>query len=204
MENPKDQPTAIGFLGSSNDKHHPIRTQILGAGYFSRIGPGIVTGAADDDPSGIGTYSQIGAVQGYRALWVAPVLLPFAFAVQETCARIALVTGEGLARVIKRKFPAPILFLMISLVAIANTVNIAADLSSMAAVIRMFIPLSQFVVVVLITAVVLIAEILIPYHRYARVLRWLCLSLLSYVAVLFVADIDWSAVRTGLTNINRM
>ncbi len=202
MENPKEQPATKGFFSRSNEKHHPIRTQISGAGYFSRIGPGIVTGAADDDPSGIGTYSQIGAVQGYRALWVAPVLLPFAFAVQETCARIALVTGEGLARVIKRKFPAPILFLMISLVAIANTVNIAADLSSMAAVIRMFIPLSQFVVVVLITAVVLIAEILIPYHLYARVLRWLCLSLLSYVAVLFVADIDWSAVRTGLTNIS--
>lgn len=203
MEKPEGEPLARAFLGiAKEEQHHPIRTQISSAGFFNRLGPGIVTGAADDDPSGIGTYSQIGAVQGYRALWVAPVLLPFAFAIQETCARIALVTGEGLARVIKRKFPAPILFLMITLVAIANTVNIAADLSSMAAVIRMFIPLNQFLVVIMITAVVLVAEVLIPYHKYARVLRWLCLSLLSYVAVLFVADIDWAAVGAGLTSIS--
>lgn len=182
--------------------HHPVRSQIRGAGYFNRIGPGIVTGAADDDPSGIGTYSQIGATQGYRSLWVAPFLLPFAFAIQEACARIALVTGEGLARVIKRRFPAGILYLMVALVAIANTVNIAADLSSMAAVIRMFVPLNQILTVVLIALIVSVAEILIPYHRYARVLRWLCLSLLSYVVVLFVADVDWGLVLTGLTNIS--
>lgn len=203
MNDSEQQPNAKVYLGlASKDEHHPIRAQIKGAGYFNRIGPGIVTGAADDDPSGIGTYSQIGAVQGYRSLWVAPVLLPLAFAVQEACARIALVTGEGLARVIKRRFPAPILFLMISLVAIANTVNIAADLSSMAAVIRMFVPVSQFLLVIFITVVVLTAEIVIPYHRYARVLRWLCLSLLSYVAVLFVANIDWTQAWNGLTTIS--
>jgi Mn2+/Fe2+ NRAMP family transporter len=187
---------------AQSDQHHPIRNQIRGVGYFSRIGPGIVTGAADDDPSGIGTYSQIGATQGYRSLWVAPVLLPFAFAIQEACARIALVTGEGLARVIKRRFPAPVLYLMVALVAIANTVNIAADLSSMAAVIRMFIPASQIVVVVTVALIVSIAEILIPYHRYAKVLRWLCLSLLSYVIVLFVADVNWALVWNGLTSIS--
>jgi Mn2+/Fe2+ NRAMP family transporter len=91
---------------------------------------------------------------------------------------------------------------MISLVAIANTVNIAADLSSMAAVIRMFVPVSQFFLVIMLTFVVLAAEVLIPYHRYARVLRWLCFSLLSYVAVLFIANINWSAVIAGLTSIS--
>ncbi|MEN9741958.1 MAG: Divalent metal cation transporter MntH [Actinomycetota bacterium] len=191
------------FAGTSEPhEHHQIRAQIRGAGYFNRIGPGIVTGAADDDPSGIGTYSQIGAVQGYRSLWVAPFLLPFAFAIQEACARIALVTGEGLARVIKRRFPAPVLYLMVLLVAIANTVNIAADLSSMAAVIGMFIPANQLLMVFLIAIVVAVAEIVIPYHRYARVLRWLCLSLLSYVVVLFVAKVDWGRVLTGLTHIS--
>ena len=191
------------FAGTSDPhEHHQIRTSIRGAGYFNRIGPGIVTGAADDDPSGIGTYSQIGAVQGYRSLWVAPFLLPFAFAIQEACARIALVTGEGLARVIKRRFPTPVLYLMVLLVAIANTVNIAADLSSMAAVVRMFAPVDQLVLVVLIAMVVAVAEIVIPYHRYARVLRWLCLSLLSYIVVLFVAKVDWGQIATGLTNIS--
>lgn len=203
MANKDNKPTARTLFGlAPSEQHHPIRAQIKGAGYFNRIGPGLVTGAADDDPSGIATYSQVGATQGYRSLWVAPLLLPFAFAIQEACARIALVTGEGLARVIKRRYPAPILYLMISLVAIANTVNIAADLSAMAAVIRMFIPVSQFLLVVLITAIVMAAEILIPYHRYARVLRWLCLSLLSYVAVLFVANLNWQSVANGLTNIS--
>ena len=206
----------MGFIKSSNNeqplensdtprrfgKHHPVRAQIRGVGYFSRIGPGIVTGAADDDPSGIGTYSQIGAIQGYRSLWVAPFLLPFAFAIQEACARIALVTGEGLARVIKRRFPAPVLYLMVALVAIANTVNIAADLSSMAAVIRMFVPVNQVLAVVVLAVLIAFAEILIPYHQYARFLRWLCLSLLSYVVVLFVADVNWAAVWNGVTSIS--
>ena len=184
------------------DREHPVRAQIRGAGYFSRIGPGIVTGAADDDPSGIGTYSQVGAQFGYRFLWAAPVLLPFAFAIQETCARIALVTGQGLARVIKRRMPNWVLFLTVFLVALANTVNIAADLSSMAAVVIMFIPTSQMLAVVIIAALVGAAEIIIPYHQYARVLRWLCLSLLSYVAVLVVANVEWHQVLRGLTQIN--
>jgi Mn2+/Fe2+ NRAMP family transporter len=186
----------------SDLKHHPIRLQIRGAGYFSRIGPGIVTGAADDDPSGIGTYSQVGAQFGYRFLWAAPFLLPFAFAIQETCARIALVTGTGLARVIKQRMPAWVLFVTVFLVALANTVNIAADLSSMAAVVTMFVPAPQLLVVAVIAVVVGAAEILIPYHQYARVLRWLCLSLLSYVAVLVVANVDWSQVLIGLTQID--
>ena len=186
----------------SETRHHPVRSQIRGAGYFSRIGPGIVTGAADDDPSGIGTYSQVGAQFGYRFLWAAPVLLPFAFAIQETCARIALVTGHGLARVIKARMPTWVLFVTVFLVALANTVNIAADLSSMAAVVNMFIPGSQLLIVVVIAILVGAAEILIPYHQYAKVLRWLCLSLLTYVAVLVVANVDWSQVATGLTNID--
>ena len=186
----------------SETRHHPVRSQIRGAGYFSRIGPGIVTGAADDDPSGIGTYSQVGAQFGYRFLWAAPVLLPFAFAIQETCARIALVTGHGLARVIKARMPTWVLFVTVFLVALANTVNIAADLSSMAAVVNMFIPGPQLLIVVVIAILVGAAEILIPYHQYAKVLRWLCLSLLTYVAVLVVANVDWGQVLTGLTNID--
>lgn len=186
---------------SSGNAHHPRRLGIRGIGYFSRIGPGIVTGAADDDPSGIGTYSQVGASFGYRFLWAAPVLLPFAFAIQEACARIALVTGHGLARVIKSRMPTWVLFVTVFLVALANTVNIAADLSSMAAVVTMFVPIHQLVAVAIIAIFIGAAEILIPYHQYSRVLRWLCLSLLSYVAVLVVANVDWQEVANGLTSI---
>ena len=187
---------------SEKTKHHPARLNIRSAGYFSRIGPGIVTGAADDDPSGIGTYSQTGAQFGYRFLWAAPFLLPFAFAIQETCARLALVTGHGLARIIKRRFPNSVLLLTVALVALANTVNIAADLGSMAAVVGMFVPLPQLAGVVLIALLIGFVEIIIPYHQYTKVLRWLCLSLLTYIAVLAVANVNWSLAWYSLTHID--
>lgn len=188
--------------GSRKTKHHPTRLRIRSAGYFTRIGPGIVTGAADDDPSGIGTYSQSGAQFGYRFLWTAPFLLPFAFAIQETCARLALVTGQGLAGIIKRRMPNSVLLVTVSLVALANTVNIAADLSSMAAVIGMFFPLPPLAGVVLIAMLIGLAEIIIPYHQYAKVLRWLCLSLLTYIAVLAVANVNWELAWYSLTRID--
>lgn len=179
-------------------KHHPTRETVRGRGYFRRLGPGIVTGAADDDPSGIGTYSQVGAATGYRLLWSAPVLLPLAFAVQEACARIALVTGHGLAGVIKARMPKPILYLCLALVVVANTVNIAADLGSMSAALQLLIPVPQFLGVILFATVIVLAEVFVPYHRYAKFLRWLCLSLLAYFAVMFVAKVDWAQVGRDL------
>ena len=163
-------------------------------GYFRRIGPGIVTGAADDDPSGIGTYSQAGAAAGYSMLWSAVWLLPLAFAVQEACARLALVTGRGLAAIIKASMPRWVLVVAVLFVSLANTVNIAADLASMAAALRLIVPIDQVIGVVGFALAIALSEIFVPYHRYAKVLRWLCLSLLAYVAVLFVAQVDWSAV----------
>ncbi|MDH6423541.1 Nramp family divalent metal transporter [Aurantimicrobium minutum] len=182
----------------STAKHHPTRDTVRGRGYFRRLGPGIVTGAADDDPSGIGTYSQVGAATGYRLLWSAPLLLPLAFAVQEACARIALVTGHGLAGVIKARMPRPILYICLALVVIANTVNIAADLGSMSAALQLLIPIPQFLGVILFAAVIVVAEVFVPYHRYAKFLRWLCLSLLAYFAVMFVAKVDWAQVGRDL------
>jgi len=157
-----------------------------------------VTGAADDDPSGIGTYSQVGAATGNRLLWSAPALLPLAFAVQEACARLALVTGTGLAGIIRTRLPRPLLYLCVALVAIANTVNIAADLGSMAAALQLLLPIPQAIGVIGFAAVIAVAEVFVPYHRYAKILRWLCLSLLAYFAVLFVAHVDWSSVVTGI------
>jgi NRAMP (natural resistance-associated macrophage protein)-like metal ion transporter len=178
-------------------EHHPGRSNIRSSGYFSRLGPGIVTGAADDDPSGIGTYSQAGAQVGYGMLWAAPLLLPLAFATQEACARLALVTGKGLAAIIKARMPRWVLVLAVLLVAFANTVNIAADLASMAAALRLIVPVDQTLGVILFALVIAITEIFIPYHRYSKALRWLCLSLLAYVAVLFVAHVDWAHVASS-------
>jgi NRAMP (natural resistance-associated macrophage protein)-like metal ion transporter len=165
--------------------------------FFKRLGPGIVTGAADDDPSGIGTYSQAGAAAGYGFLWSAVWLLPLAFSVQEACARLALVTGKGLAAIIKARMPRWVLVVAVLLVAVANTVNIAADLASMAAAFRLIVPINQSIGVIGFAMILAITEITIPYHRYSKALRWLCLSLLAYVAVLFVAHVDWVNVASA-------
>ncbi len=162
--------------------------------FLRRLGPGIVTGAADDDPSGIGTYTSVGASAGYGFLWSALWLLPFAYAVQEACARLALVTGQGLAAIIKSRMPRWVLVLAVLLVAIANTVNIAANLSIMSAALGLLVPIEPLVGVVMFAVLLGVTEIVIPYHRYAKALRWLCLSLLAYVAVLFVAQVDWQQV----------
>ena len=165
--------------------------------FFKRLGPGIVTGAADDDPSGIGTYTSVGATAGYGFLWSALWLLPFAFAVQEACARLALVTGKGLAAIIKTRMPRSVLVLAVLLVAVANTVNIAANLSIMSAALGLIVPIEQWAGVLLFAIILGVTEIVIPYHRYAKVLRWLCLSLLAYVAVLFVAQVDCCLLYTS-------
>ncbi|MGV1034191.1 MAG: NRAMP family divalent metal transporter [Microbacteriaceae bacterium] len=174
------------------NRHAPNRHSVRGRGYLNRIGPGLVTGAADDDPSGIGTYSQVGAATGYSLLWTAPALLPLAFAVQEACARLALVTGEGLAGIIRKRLPRWVLAISVLLVAIANTVNIAADLGAMAASLQLIVPVPQFIGVIGFALVIVAAEVFVPYHRYTKVLRWLCLSLLAYIAVMFVAQVDWA------------
>ena len=176
------------------DWHHPNRASVRGRGYLRRLGPGLITGAADDDPSGIGTYSQVGASTGNQLLWTAPLLLPLAFAVQEACARIALVTGRGLASVIRSRFPRPLLYVAMALVVIANTVNIAADLASMSAALNLLVPVPQFLGVLLFATAIGVTEVFIPYHRYARVLRWLTISLLAYIAVLFVVQVNWVQV----------
>jgi NRAMP (natural resistance-associated macrophage protein)-like metal ion transporter len=188
----------VAFRGSSKKRvHHPARLSIRGKGYFNRLGPGIVTGAADDDPSGIGTYSQAGAAAGYGFLWASLWLLPLAFATQEACARLALVTGKGLAAIIRATLPRWVLVLAVVLVSVANTVNIAADLASMAAALRLLVPIDQVVGVIGFAVVIAALEIAVPYHRYSKVLRWLCLSLVAYVLVLFVAKVDWAQVATA-------
>ncbi len=174
--------------------HHQRRRRLRGQGYFRRLGPGLVTGAADDDPSGIGTYSQVGAQFGLRYTWSAPALLPMAAAVQETSARLGLVTGRGLAALIRNRFSRTVLVCMVALVAVANTCNIAADLAAMGSATNVVLPVPAPFLVVVMTTVMLVLEIFVAYHRYARVLRWLALSLVAYVLVLLAVDVPWREV----------
>jgi NRAMP (natural resistance-associated macrophage protein)-like metal ion transporter len=180
------------------ERHHPGRAELRGFGYFRQIGPGIVTGAADDDPAGIGTYSQIGASFRYDLVWTAPLSLPLAAAVQETSARLGLTTGRGLMSLIKERFPAWVMWVAVVLVVGANVFNIGADLGSMAEAFRLLVPIPFAVLVIVIAGVILLLEVFVSYERYSLILRWLALSILAYVIELFVVDVDWGAVAAGL------
>ena len=179
-------------------EHHPHRRRIGGRGYFHRVGPGLITGAADDDPSGIGTYSQVGAAFGFSLLWSTFAALPLAVSVQEATARLGLFSGKGLAALIREQFPKWVLYVALVLVVGANSFNIGADLGSMAAATRLLVPIPQLILVIAFGVGMAVMEIAIPYHRYSKVLRWLCVSLLSYIAVLFIVDVAWSNVWGGV------
>lgn len=179
---------------SRGTEHHRHRDRLHGTGYFRRIGPGLVTGAADDDPSGIGTYSQVGAASGFHLLWTAVFALPLAAAVQEATARLGLVTGRGLASLIKSRFPRWVLGIAVLLVAAANTFNIGADIGSMAAASRLVVPVPYWLLVIGFTAFMAFIEVVIPYRTYSRILKWLCLSIASYVIVLFFIKVSWPDV----------
>jgi Mn2+/Fe2+ NRAMP family transporter len=176
----------------------PHVPHLHGFGYFRQLGPGFISGAADDDPAGIGTYSQVGAQFQFDLVWTAPISLPLASAVQETAARLGLATGRGLIALIKQRFSRPILWFAVALVVSANTFNIGADLGSMAAAFRLLVPLPTSLLVVGFAVLITALEVSIPYDRYAKILRWLALSILAYVVELFVVDVDWSAVLRGL------
>jgi len=158
------------------------------------LGPGLVTGAADDDPSGIATYSQAGAQFGYTLLWTVFLTLPFMAAIQIISACIGWNTRQGLARNIGRMLPSTALYILVATLLVANTINIAADLAAMGEALRLVAGGSALIFAVLFGAGCLIAEILIPYHRYAGYLKLLTLVLLFYVAAAFSVDIPWNAV----------
>jgi len=160
----------------------------------SSLGPGIITGAADDDPSGIATYSQTGAQFGYGQLWTALFLLPLMIAVQEASARIGAVKGKGIAAVVKEHFGKPVLFLVVSLILIANIINLGVDLGAMAAAANLLVPIPFALLTVMFTAVILFLEIYVNYRPYARILKWLSLSLLAYPLTLFVVHQPWGEI----------
>ena len=165
-------------------KRHPL----------SRIGPGLITGVADDDPSGIATYSQAGAQFGLNMLWTMPLAFPLMAAVQSMCAHIGRVTGKGLAANIKATFSPIVLLGVVLLLLVANTLNIAADVAAMGEVAELVTGLNRHLMTAVFVFGTLLLQVFVPYHRYVFFLKWLTLSLLAYAAVLFTVHVPWGQV----------
>lgn len=163
--------------------------------FWDRLGPGLTTGASDDDPSGIATYSQAGAQFGFHFLWLSVWTFPLMSVVQEMCARIGIVTGRGLAGNIRVFFPKKILYICTLLLFVANAINIGADLGAMAKGVQLLYPQANFAFLVVGFAVFsVLLQIFTPYGRYARYLKWLALILLSYVASSILAHLNWGEI----------
>jgi Mn2+/Fe2+ NRAMP family transporter len=154
------------------------------ASLLARLGPGLITGASDDDPSGIGTYSQAGAQLGFGVGWTMLVTYPLMVAIQEISARIGRVTGRGVAGNVCRNFPAPVILFLVVCLFVANTINIAADLGAMGDASRLIIGGPAFLYVIAFGGVSVLAPLFFDYKRYVAVLKWLTLSLLAYVVAL--------------------
>ncbi len=158
---------------------------------FGKIGPGFITGAADDDPSGIATYSQTGAIFGYSQLWLALFSFPFMVVIQQMCGRIGMVTGKGLASVIKDNYSKKVLYFAVMLLVITNTINIGADLGAMASSAQMLVGFPYFLWLCIMTGLIIILEVFVTYKTYSKILKYLALSLFAYVLTAFIVKLDW-------------
>ncbi len=163
-----------------------------------KLGPGLITGAADDDPSGIATYSQGGAQFGLQMLWTLLITWPLMVGIQSVSARIGRVTGEGLAGNLRRWYGSGLLFTLVSLLVIANTMNIAADLAAMADALILIVGGPPTIWVMLFGTVSVLLQVFIPYGRYVRVLKWLTLALFAYVGTVFTVQVEWPQVLSSL------
>jgi NRAMP (natural resistance-associated macrophage protein)-like metal ion transporter len=162
------------------------------------MGPGLITGASDDDPSGIATYSQAGAQFGYSLGWTLLLTYPLMCAIQMISAQIGRVTGRGLAGNMRRHYPAPLVYPLVALLLVANIINIGADLGAMAAASRLLIDGPQLVFVAAFAVVTVLLEVFMRYSRYASVLRWLTISLFAYVGTVFAVSVPWLTVARNL------
>lgn len=173
-----------------------VKERLIAAAH--ELGPGVVTGAADDDPSGIATYSQAGAQFGYGLLWTMLLTFPLMSAVQLVSAHIGRVTGQGLAKNLVTSFPKAIVLCLIGILVVANTINIGADLSAMGESAELVAGGGRHWFVLGFALASIALQLFVPYHRYARILKWMTLSLFAYVGVLLVVHTDWSAAFRGL------
>ena len=160
--------------------------------FWKNLGPGLVTGASDDDPSGIATYSQAGAMFGLKLLWTAVITYPMMVAVQEMCARIGLVTKQGLTGTIKKYYPKYILYLILLLSFPSITLNIGADIAGMGAVANLLVPqIPSFIFSIVFTGILMYSIVFWNYRKISNVLKWLCLTLFSYILIPFISHTDW-------------
>jgi NRAMP (natural resistance-associated macrophage protein)-like metal ion transporter len=181
-------PTNPAAHGERRKQHVPL---------LKKLGPGLITGAADDDPSGIATYSQAGAQFGYGLLWSVLFTTPLMIGIQIVSARIGRVTGHGLAANIREQFPKPLLYFIVSLLLIANTINIAADLGAMGSALALIVGGRSEIYIVLFALVSLTLQIFIPFPRYAPILKWLTLALFAYVGTVLVVHVPLEEMLSG-------
>ncbi len=166
--------------------------------FLARLGPGLITGAADDDPSGIGTHSQIGAQFGFGLSWTFVLTFPLMVAIQQVAAEIGRVTGGGIARNLRRHYPRPVLWGVVSLLLVANIINLGADLSAMGAALQLLTGGNAGLYTVMFGIICIVLEVALSYPRYAAVLKWTTLSLFTYVAVVVVAGVPWGRALRSL------
>lgn len=162
--------------------------------FVKALGPGLITGASDDDPGGIGTYSSVGAKFGFAILWMAAWLLPIMLAVQEMCARIGIVTNKGLAEVLRKHYGKKVVLMAVMLLIVANIANIGADLGAMAASIAMLTHVNFYAAVVFFALLIIGLEIFVGYHSYVKFLKWLTISVFAYIITGFMVHPDWGEV----------
>jgi NRAMP (natural resistance-associated macrophage protein)-like metal ion transporter len=183
------------------DGPDPERSSVVGASkprLLRVLGPGLITGASDDDPSGIATYSQAGAMFGFGLLWTMVLTYPLMVAVQEISARIGRTTGRGISGNIVNRFPAALIYLLVGLLFLANTINIGADLGAMGEAVVLLVGGPHLVYVIAFGVVCTLMQVFLKYTRYVSVLKWLALALLAYVATLFIVHVPWMEVAKGL------
>lgn len=191
MNDVVDSATPAGVARTGNsDSPKPV-------GFFATLGPGLVTGAADDDPSGIATYSQVGAQFGYGLAWTMVFSFPLMAVIQAVAARIGRVTGVGIAQNLRRHYPRRILRAVVTLLVVANVINLAADLGAMGTAVTLLIGGPEHLYTILFGVVCVLLETFTSYARYAAALKWATLSLFAYVAVVLTAHVPWGPALAG-------
>jgi len=179
-----------------------LRARLHGAPLLKQLGPGLITGAADDDPSGIATYSQGGAQFGFNLLWTMLLTFPLMAAIQMVSALVGRVTGRGLAYNMGQVMPRPLVLTLLALLFVANTVNVGADLAAMGEAAKLVTGLNQHASTIFFALLSLGLQLFIPYRRYARFLMVLTFSLFAYVAIMFLLPLDWKAIGAGLIGLH--
>ena len=187
---------------SPKNQRPGLKARVHSAAMLTQLGPGLITGAADDDPSGIATYSQAGAQAGFNLLWTMVLTFPLMVAIQMVSALIGRVTGHGLARNMAAVMPGWLVTVLVALLFIANTINVGADLAAMGEAARLVAGFGEHGFTIFFALVSLVLQLFIPYRRYARFLTVLTLSLFAYVAVMFMIPLDWSQIGIGMTGIH--